>query len=203
TMLHRAQRGGRNAQLDLTVERFGDQRDVAEVGQKAAAGPVERVAHIVAGHHALAGEFTAPCHFFIPVNRMPGPRARPPVNRSGLVEENFGRGYRETGAPRQAKARIWLGRVAIARWTGRITTGNLDTSLIRGSADRTSGNISNESFRVTRFSLSSLFAGAALLVALAGTATAQQAGTIASYIVSIGGINVSNIDIRLSTEGAS
>lgn len=56
---------------------------------------------------------------------------------------------------------------------------------------------------MTRFSLSSLFACATFFFALAGAATAQQAGTIASYIVSIGGINVSNIDIRLSTEGAS
>lgn len=54
-----------------------------------------------------------------------------------------------------------------------------------------------------RFSLSSLAAGAAVLFALAGPATGQEAGTIASYIVSIGGINVSNIDIRLSTQGAA
>lgn len=56
--------------------------------------------------------------------------------------------------------------------------------------------------RVKRLSLSSLALGTLLALGLAVPATAQQQGSIASYIVSIGGINVSTIDIRLGLEGS-
>ena len=57
--------------------------------------------------------------------------------------------------------------------------------------------------RVKRSSIISLAASAALVLASAVPALAQQAGTIASYVVSIGGINVSSIDIRLATDSGS
>lgn len=54
-----------------------------------------------------------------------------------------------------------------------------------------------------RFSPSSLLASAVLALGLAGPAAAQQAGSIATYVVSIGGINVANVSIRLATEGSA
>ncbi|WP_417583600.1 DUF3108 domain-containing protein [Pelagibacterium sp.] len=54
-----------------------------------------------------------------------------------------------------------------------------------------------------RFSLSSFAVGITLALGFTAPAVAQQQGSIASYIVSIGGINVSTIDIRLGLEGAS
>lgn len=54
-----------------------------------------------------------------------------------------------------------------------------------------------------RFSLSSLFASAALVLGLTGPTAAQQDGSIATYVISIGGINVANVNIRLATEGAA
>lgn len=54
-----------------------------------------------------------------------------------------------------------------------------------------------------RLFLSSLITGAALFLGLAGPASAQQQGSLATYVVSIGGINVANVNIRLAAEGST
>ncbi|WP_158541623.1 DUF3108 domain-containing protein [Pelagibacterium lacus] len=54
-----------------------------------------------------------------------------------------------------------------------------------------------------RFSPFRLALSLSLVLGLAGPATAQQDGSIATYVVSVGGINVANVSIRLATEGAS
>ncbi len=59
-----------------------------------------------------------------------------------------------------------------------------------------------KSVRVKRFSLFPLAFAALSLLAQALPAQAQQPGQIATYVVSIGGINVSNISIRLGFEGS-
>lgn len=104
---------------------------------------------------------------------------------------------------KRASGRIWRRFVAILRWTRQIRAGNLADTLIRGSADRSCGITKARVSRVKRFSLSVLAAGAALFFGPILSASAQQDGSVASYVVSIGGINVSNIDIRLATEGSS
>lgn len=57
--------------------------------------------------------------------------------------------------------------------------------------------------RVKRLSFKSLAASAALMLGFIAPAAAQQDGRIASYVVSVGGINVANVSIRLSTEGTA
>src|SRR5690606_31306723 len=66
-VLDGAQRRSRHAQLDRTVQRLGQQGHVEQVGEKAAAGTVERVGNVVSDHHALAGQFTATSHCRYPV----------------------------------------------------------------------------------------------------------------------------------------
>lgn len=56
--------------------------------------------------------------------------------------------------------------------------------------------------RVKRLFLSSFALGALIAFGFAAPGNAQQQGSIASYVVSIGGINVSNIDIRLGLESS-
>src|SRR5690606_30419500 len=67
-MFHRAQRMRGDAQPVLPAERIADERHLAEIRQEPAPRLAVRVAHIVAGHHGLAGEFAAAGHGLYPCN---------------------------------------------------------------------------------------------------------------------------------------
>ena len=67
-MFNRTQSVGGNAQAIALAERFGHQRNIAEVRQKAATRLVVRVADIVAVLDRLAGQFTSAGHFGLTFN---------------------------------------------------------------------------------------------------------------------------------------
>src|SRR5690606_7591160 len=71
-MLDRAQSGGRDAQAEAAAERLGHQGDIHEIRQKAAPRLVVGVAHIVAAHHGLAGQFTRAGHLDQPSQSFRG-----------------------------------------------------------------------------------------------------------------------------------
>ena len=56
------ERVGRDAQLHRAAERVGHQGDVDQVRQEAPKGLAVRMAHLVAGQRALAGQFASPRH---------------------------------------------------------------------------------------------------------------------------------------------
>src|SRR5690606_3243942 len=63
-MFHRAQGVCRNPQPEALAEHLRHQRNFAQIGQKAAPRLVVGVAHIVAAHHGLAGQFASAGHFY-------------------------------------------------------------------------------------------------------------------------------------------
>src|SRR5690606_8424524 len=101
--------------------------------------------------------------------RMPGPRACPPVNRSGLVEETLAGDIEKRGLPVKRKrtfgARLSYRALDTPNRNGHL--GHLTDSWLGGSGMRQN---QQRVLRVTRFSLSALFAGATLLLALTGAA---------------------------------
>src|SRR5215470_16581757 len=61
-MIDRFQRIGRNAQPYRAVERIGDERDVAQIGQEPPLGLAVGVAHLMASLRRLSGQITPPRH---------------------------------------------------------------------------------------------------------------------------------------------
>lgn len=105
-MFDRTQGVGGNAQAIALAERFGDQRNIAEVRQETATRPVVRVADIVAVLDRLAGQFTSAGHFGLTFNCVLF-RPRPECPNSS-IQSNLLLLARDLG-----QAAYWESRVSI------------------------------------------------------------------------------------------